>query len=85
MTRSRVTFATMEAAAIDRLIVSPLTTVSTGHSSKGSRFPSTRARDKVSEFVPALVDTVDDSVVGAVKIAGQLKVVRRIGENHIDG
>ena len=43
MIRSRVTLATIEAAAIDSERASPRTTVSTRHARSGARLPSTRA------------------------------------------
>src|SRR5438034_1386965 len=43
MVRSRVTLATTEAAAIEKLSASPLTTVFTAHDSGGATLPSTSA------------------------------------------
>jgi hypothetical protein len=43
MIRSRVTLATTEAAAIERLSPSPPTTVRTGHGRVGATLPSTSA------------------------------------------
>ena len=37
------------------------------------------------EAVPGVIDAIDPGVVRPQKIAAELQIVRRIGENHIDG
>ena len=39
----------------------------------------------VSELVPVVVDRVDLAVVGTQQVAAQLKIVGRVGEDHVDG
>ena len=60
-----------------------------------SRFITRRARGQpgagegvvsgeIGEFVPVVVDRIDDALVGARQRAFELKIVGRIGEDEID-
>src|SRR5260221_13018988 len=40
---------------------------------------------KAREFVPTVVDGVDARIIRSLQIACELKIVRRIGEDEIDG
>ena len=40
---------------------------------------------EILELVPIVVDGVDLAVVGTQQVAAQLKIVRRVGEDHVDG